>query len=132
MMASGSKPALSQNVLSSTAVWASMTIGGMSAKATTSRFSPPNRASSTLPVRSTITDCWENVMSFKFVTGSRPSVSRENAPTTPTAAKKARIASPVQIASAIQPAADGAVRGSTSRTGRAVRGASYTLDSGTG
>ena len=47
MMASGSKPAFSQNVLSSTAVWASMTIGGMSAKATTSRFSPPNRASST-------------------------------------------------------------------------------------
>ena len=52
MIASGSKPELSQNVLSSTAVWASMTIGGMSLNSTTSRFSPPNRASSILPVRS--------------------------------------------------------------------------------
>jgi hypothetical protein len=36
-IASGSNPELSQKVLSSIAVWASMTIGGMSAKATTSR-----------------------------------------------------------------------------------------------
>ena len=36
-IASGSKPLLSQNVLSSTAVWASMTIGGISSNVATSR-----------------------------------------------------------------------------------------------
>ncbi len=52
MIATGSKPAFSQNVLSSTAVVASMTIGGISSNVTTSRFASPNRASSILPVRS--------------------------------------------------------------------------------
>ena len=61
-IASGSNPALSQKVLSSIAVWASMTIGGMSANATTSRFSPPNRASSTA-VAVVITDCWVKLRS---------------------------------------------------------------------
>ena len=47
-----SKPALSQNEPSSTAVVASTSTGGMSSNVTTSRLNSPNRASSTLPVRS--------------------------------------------------------------------------------
>ncbi len=52
MMATGSKPAFSQNVLSSTAVVASSRIGGICSNVTTSRWLSPNRASSTVPVRS--------------------------------------------------------------------------------
>ncbi len=52
MIATGSKPALSQNVLSSIAVVASSRIGGISSNVTTSRRASPNRASSVLPVRS--------------------------------------------------------------------------------
>jgi hypothetical protein len=51
-MPTGSKPAFSQNVLSSIAVVASSRIGGISSKVTTSRLKSPNRASSTSPVRS--------------------------------------------------------------------------------
>ena len=51
-MATGSNPAFSQKVLSSTAVVASMRIGGISANWTTSRLASPKRASSILPVRS--------------------------------------------------------------------------------
>ena len=47
-----SKPALSQNEPSSTAVVASTSTGGIWSKVTTSRLNSPNRASSTLPVRS--------------------------------------------------------------------------------
>ena len=47
-MATGSKPAFSQNVLSSMAVVASSRIGGISSKVTTSRLNWPNRASSDL------------------------------------------------------------------------------------
>jgi hypothetical protein len=54
-MATGSNPAFSQNVLSSTAVVASMRIGGMSSKLTISRLKSPKRASSTFPVRSRTT-----------------------------------------------------------------------------
>ena len=52
MIANGSKPALSQNVLSSIAVVASRRIGGISSNVTVSRRSSPNRASSVSPVRS--------------------------------------------------------------------------------
>ena len=51
-MATGSKPAFSQNVLSSTAVVASSRTGGISSKVTSSRRLSPKRASSTVPVRS--------------------------------------------------------------------------------
>ncbi len=51
-IATGSKPALSQNVLSSTAVVASRRTLGISSKVTVSRFASPNLASSILPVRS--------------------------------------------------------------------------------
>ena len=48
----GSNPGLSQNVLSSIAVVASTSSGGISSKVTRSRRSVPNVASRTLPVRS--------------------------------------------------------------------------------
>ena len=51
-MATGSKPAFSQKVLSSTAVVASSSTFGIWSKVTTSRLASPNRASSILPVRS--------------------------------------------------------------------------------
>ena len=51
-IATGSKPALSQKVLSSTAVVASRSTLGISSKVTISRFASPKRASSILPVRS--------------------------------------------------------------------------------
>jgi hypothetical protein len=127
MIATGSKPEFSQNVLSSTAVWASLTIGGMSLNSTTSRCCPPNLASSTLPVRSVMTDCCEKPIVSKVVTGGSPVVIRANAETMPTAPRKARIAKIAQITRAIQPAGDGDVRRGASRTGpRSARGASYT------
>ena len=52
MMATGSKPAFSQKVLSSTAVVASRRTGGMSSNWTSSRRLSPKRASSMVPVRS--------------------------------------------------------------------------------
>ncbi len=52
MNPAGSKPAFSQNVLSSTDVVASIRPTGMSLNATTSRRSSPSLASSMLPVRS--------------------------------------------------------------------------------
>ena len=51
-MATGSKPAFSQNVLSSTAVVASSRTLGISSNLTTSRRASPKRASSIVPVRS--------------------------------------------------------------------------------
>jgi hypothetical protein len=47
-----SKPGFVQKSLSSTAVVASIISGGISLKAASSRRRTPNRASSTLPVRS--------------------------------------------------------------------------------
>src|SRR5690348_5322128 len=75
-------------------------------------------------------DCCWNVSLSKSETGGSPSVIRANTVTTPAAPMKARIARPVQIARAIQPAALGLVRGSRVRAGRAIGGASYTWDSG--
>ena len=54
-MATGSKPAFSQNVLSSMAVVASSRIGGISSNSTTSRLNSPKRASS-VPLRSKTID----------------------------------------------------------------------------
>ena len=54
----GSKPEFSQNVLSSTAVVASTSAGGIWSNVTSSRRSSPSFASWTLPVRSNTADCW--------------------------------------------------------------------------
>src|SRR6478609_5370846 len=70
-------------------------------------------------------DCSENVILSRSLTGGRPSVIRENAATTPTQARNATIARPAQIARAIQPAADGVVRGRAARAVGAGRGVSY-------
>ena len=132
MIATGSKPALSQNVLSSTATWASTTIGGMSFErddlallaAEPGELDPvaveDHRLLAELQVLEELRRRRE-VLGVAREGGDDPDgpEDREDRRTSPRSTR------------AIQPAADGEVRRGGSRLGaRSGRGASYTGDSG--
>src|SRR5436190_13741388 len=77
-------------------------------------------------------DCsWSGTLS-NWLTGGRSWVNREKAVTTPIAPRTPRIARAAKTMRASQPAADGLVRGSPARLGRAWGWASDNIGSGDG
>jgi hypothetical protein len=65
-----SKPGFDQKSLSSIAVVASSSSGGMSVKSTSSRLKSPRRARVTLPVRSVTVVCWSKTRFVRVSFGS--------------------------------------------------------------